>query len=183
MDEDENIFLAGHYGGTVDFDPGVDVYNLSTGDVPGTPHCFVAKYTSSGDFIWAKPIVGDYNGELFDLEFYDEGLILTGYFNGKADFDFSPTIFELETVENSDIFVLNIDYDGEFNWVKAIKTGHHFCTSLIETDNLNNIYITGVFNDSADLDPSGATFIVNTTADWTRAIIFRRIYNEMECHR
>jgi hypothetical protein len=163
VDEDENIVLAGYYGGTADFDPGVDIYNLSTGAVLGNPHCFVAKYTSSGDFIWAKPIIGDYHGKILDLALHDEGLLVTGRLSGIADFDFSPTIFEMDSGENSDIFVLKINYDGEFNWVKAIKTGNYFCGSLIETDSLNNIYITGIFNDSADLDPSGATFIVNTT--------------------
>ena len=46
-----NIFVAGHFFGTADFDPGPETNNLIS---LGSADIFILKLNSSGNFIWAK---------------------------------------------------------------------------------------------------------------------------------
>src|SRR5206468_6390959 len=46
-----NLYLAGYFQATVDFDPGPGVSNLTT---TGIWDVFVAKYTSTGALVWAR---------------------------------------------------------------------------------------------------------------------------------
>ncbi len=49
-DQQGNVFSTGSFSGTVDFDPGVGVYNVTA---VGTSDCIVIKLNSKGNFIWA----------------------------------------------------------------------------------------------------------------------------------
>ena len=49
------VYITGAFGGTVDFDPGPSTFHLSAS---GSADIFVAKYTSSGNFVWAKKMGG-----------------------------------------------------------------------------------------------------------------------------
>src|SRR5574338_558292 len=60
VDAFDNIYITGSYSGTVDFDPGARVYNLTSVD---SLDLFFAKYDASGNLIWAKSIGGMHNEE------------------------------------------------------------------------------------------------------------------------
>jgi hypothetical protein len=49
-----NLYLAGSFNGTVDFDPGPGIFNLTS---TGNADAFLAKYNSSGGLLWAGQIV------------------------------------------------------------------------------------------------------------------------------
>src|SRR5688500_8844248 len=50
-----NVFVAGQFSGTVDFDPGAGATNLTA---LGPTDAFVAKYSSSGALTWARRLGG-----------------------------------------------------------------------------------------------------------------------------
>ena len=51
IDNSSYVYTIGHFEGTVDFDPGTGIFNLtSVGEKDG----FIFKLDSTGDFIWAK---------------------------------------------------------------------------------------------------------------------------------
>ena len=50
-----DLVLTGVYQGTVDFDPGVDVFDLTS---QGDFDRFIVKLTDSGNFVWAKTMGG-----------------------------------------------------------------------------------------------------------------------------
>src|SRR4051812_42350353 len=50
-----NIYSTGHFEGTVDFDPGSGVYNMTA---IGTYDLFVLKLDNNGNFIWARQMGG-----------------------------------------------------------------------------------------------------------------------------
>ena len=57
LDNNLNIFIIGSFMDTVDFDPGPSNYYLTSA---GTAHdTFITKLDSTGNFIWAKSIVGN----------------------------------------------------------------------------------------------------------------------------
>src|SRR5262249_14187951 len=89
-----NAYVAGSFVGTVDFDRGPDVFNL-TG--PGQD-VFVAKYTAAGALAWARQFGGTSldQGEGIAVDSAGD-VYTTGSFSGTADFDPGPGIFPLTT--------------------------------------------------------------------------------------
>jgi hypothetical protein len=57
LDPSGFICIAGEFGGTIDFDPGAGIYNLSV-ILPNRFDAFVLKLDTSGNFIWAKQMGG-----------------------------------------------------------------------------------------------------------------------------
>jgi hypothetical protein len=48
-----NVCAAGYFEGTIDFDPGIGVLNLTSS---GSRDVFIMKLASDGSFLWAKQI-------------------------------------------------------------------------------------------------------------------------------
>lgn len=55
-DASGNIYVAGVFTGTVDFDPSSMVYSLTATDSTGNGDIFLAKYDASGNFVWVQQI-------------------------------------------------------------------------------------------------------------------------------
>lgn len=87
----------------------------------------------------------------------NKNIILSGYFAGTADFDPSPSIFNLTSQGGNDIFLAKYDSAGGFLW--AIDIGgqfEDFNYSDPVTDAAGNIYLCGQFGLTVDFDPSAA---------------------------
>jgi hypothetical protein len=54
------IYITGNFYATVDFDPGVGVFEMTTASWPPYfyPDMFILKLNTFGDFMWAKSIGG-----------------------------------------------------------------------------------------------------------------------------
>jgi hypothetical protein len=121
---------------------------------------FVSKFTSAGNFVWAKSI-GD-SGSVYsnDIVLDTAGNIyIAGTFKGRADFDPGPAVY---TVSNMsiywDIFILKLDHTGDFIWAKRINNA--FAGSLA-IDNAGNVYTTGSYSGPSDFDPGPAVYNLN----------------------
>jgi len=104
VDAAGNIYLTGRFSGTVDFDPGAGVYNLTT----ATQAAFVVKLTSAGNFDWAvmaDPVPGAPGDDIAvdsDGNVYSTGLISTGgNVSITADFDPGPGTYNITITRNS----------------------------------------------------------------------------------
>src|SRR3989344_5911709 len=51
-----NVYTTGYFAGTVDFDPGPGIFNLTTTNFSGFPDIFISKLDEFGNFLWAKNI-------------------------------------------------------------------------------------------------------------------------------
>src|SRR5690554_6799470 len=58
VDDSGNVYLTGNFQGTADFNPGSEVYNLTSN---GVKDIFVCKLDSEGNFLWAKQMGGATN--------------------------------------------------------------------------------------------------------------------------
>jgi hypothetical protein len=160
-DNQGNVYASGMFQGTIDFDPGAGVTNLSSG---GGRNMFIQKLNPAGDLLWAKvfPSGSSFNVTSITTD-YQDNVIIAGYFNGHTSF---PTIDSVSTISNqsaqSDAFIVKMNAAGQFLWARSFGSPNDIGMegdqiTGIKTDNSGNIYSTGYYYGTADFDPGPAT--------------------------
>lgn len=155
-----NVYTVGRCGGTSDFDPSGGVFNL-TGF--GGEDIFVLKVDAQGNFLWAK----NFGGSGKDLPTAialtpARELVVVGQFEGTADFDPSAATANLTSAGGDDGFVFKLSEAGNLAWAKSFASTGNVIAKDVSTDAAGNIYITGDFYQTLDLDPGSGT--VNVTS-------------------
>jgi hypothetical protein len=155
-----NSYTAGSFQGTVDFDPGTGIYNL-TSAVTGI---FILKLDPSGNFIWVKQMGGTGYAEPYCIALDRNGNIYTtGYFSDTIDFDPGTAFFNLNPTNSwGDAFISKLDPNGNFLWAEAISGNIEDIGFALTTDDSMYVYATGYFQGTADLNPGQA--VSNYTA-------------------
>jgi hypothetical protein len=168
-DQDNNVYTVGLFIGTVDFDPGAGVFNLTS---VGEKDAFICKLDAAGNFLWAKhygdsSAIDQKSSLAIDLS---GNLYITNSFLGTADFDPGPGSFPL-TCPGSDraVFIQKLDADGNFIWAKqigapfvpAFPTPVH--ANAIAVDAGGDLYLTGYFDGTPDFDPDAASTYTMTS--------------------
>lgn len=148
-------YVTGIFEGTVDFDPGVDTLNLTSGS-PTSRDVFIQKFDIAGNLIWAKSFGGTHIDESTDICTDSAGNIyITGYYYQTSDFDPGPNVFNMTANGSVDAFVVKLDANGDFLLAFSIGgTGGGWAEkgTGIRVDAQNNMYITGNFSGTIDLD-------------------------------
>ncbi len=155
-DASGNIYTTGSFSGTVDFDPGVGTFNLTSA---GSRDIFISKLDATGNFVWAKQMGGTAWDHGYSITTDVSGNIYTtGRFIGTADFDPGTGTFNLTSVGTIDMFISKLNSAGDFVW--AIQLGGPINDSgfSITTDNMDDIYISGFFEGTVDFNPGPGTF-------------------------
>ncbi|MCB0465464.1 MAG: SBBP repeat-containing protein, partial [Aequorivita sp.] len=150
-DIDSNIYSTGRFWETVDFNPSVDVYNLTS---EGESDIYISKLDRNGNFIWAKKIGSiswDVSTHMAIDNFGD--VYVTGYFRGAPDFDPGTGVYNLTSVGIEDSFVLKLDSDGNFIWAKSIGGFQNDEAYGLTTDSDGNSYTIGYFTGAVDFNP------------------------------
>lgn len=97
-DASGNVYVAGAFPNTADFDPGAGTVNLvSAGGYDG----YYARFDVNGNLGWVKQIAGVGSEDVFDIAVNGTALFITGTFNG-ANSNFNPTVL---TSNGSDGFL------------------------------------------------------------------------------
>jgi len=103
VDAAGNVFAAGDFGGTADFDPGPGTYNLTSAQPSDG---FILKLDNGGNFVWAAQLGGANDSEAFGVTLDAIGNVYTvGYFTGTADFDPGPGTYNLTSAGPADAFI------------------------------------------------------------------------------
>jgi len=150
-DSDGNIYAAGYFGGTVDFEPGRGTTMLASA---GESDAFLLKLDTNGNLLWVIPF-GDTGTDLgFDLALNDSGdVIVSGAFSNTVDFDPGIGEFLLTSSFGIDVFVVSVDSEGEFNWAITFGGGSFDRPYGIDVDGNGNVLLSGTFINTVDLDP------------------------------
>lgn len=151
IDKSNNVFLAGNFNETADFDPGVGIHNLST----LSPYIgsFIAKFDKDGNYIWAKSIETSYiNSMILDT---NSNIFTVGSFQGTTDFDPSSGIHNETSLGFYDGYICRFDSSGTLIFVKVINGYNDETVESIALDKFSNIFTSGSYRDSVDIDPSG----------------------------
>lgn len=157
IDAAGNVIAVGSFSGTVDFDPGAGVYNLTA--TAGGDDIFIMKLTSAGNFVWARRL-GTTTDEVAADVICDasSNIYVVGSFNGTVDFDPGAGVTNLTSAGSSDVCMFKLNSLGNFVWARNMGGTGSDWASAIDIDNLNaNVYITGTFIGTADFNPSATT--------------------------
>lgn len=115
-----NIYVTGIFKGTVDFDPGPPVVNLTS---TGSSHdIFISRFDNNGNFSWVRQFAGP-DGETPYAMTTDvaDNIYLTGLFTSTCDFDPGPAVYNLTSLNfSTDVFISKLDLDGNFIFAKQI---------------------------------------------------------------
>jgi hypothetical protein len=161
LDDSLNIFLAGQFMGTSDFDPGIGVANLTAGGMDG----FFAKYDSSGNFTWVKQIGGTLDDWTSFIQIdSSRNIYVSGAFQtSSCDFDPGSGTNFLTNNGSFDGYIAKYSPAGNFIWAKGIGGIGYDYNSALLLDAGSNILTTGfMFYNTVDFDPGpGSTNITS----------------------
>lgn len=165
VDGDDNLYITGYFQGAgslaFDADPGPGVFLLEQPAPFLTRDCFIIKLDSNGDFVWAKQVsnpAGVANEDSKSIEVDVAGNVYIGGSFNYADFDPDPVneyiLFSTNGGASTDGFLLKLDTDGIFVWVKTFASTGLVQLSDMEFDTNEDILIAGRFRNTVDLDPN-----------------------------
>jgi hypothetical protein len=164
VDDAGNVYTTGHFLGTIDFDPGPGVFNLSAG---GTKDVFISKLDNSGNFIWAKRFEANSQAIVMSIAVDAAGNSYTaGYFRDLVDFDPGVgTSYLSSSPALNDVFVCKLDASGNLVWVRNMGGNDDCIAQGITIDAVGNVYTTGYFEGTMDFDPGSGTVILTTAGN------------------
>lgn len=143
-DAQGNIYSTGLFLGTVDFDPGSGTYGLTSA---GGNDIYVQKLDVDGNLVWAKRIGGSGSDIGRSIATDASGNVyVSGQFSQTVDFGSGNST----SSGGNDIFILKLDANGNFQWVRTMGASGNDDAKSIATDPSGNVYVTGQFSNTVD---------------------------------
>lgn len=151
LDNNGNIYLTGYFANTLNFG-GSSISSY------GNLDAFVAKFDSSGNFVWARKAGGTNEDTAHDIDMDTQGNIyITGFFIDSANFQAT----NISSAGDADIFVAKYNNNGALIWVQRMGNIGIDKGMDLAVDSAKNIYVTGTFQENvkfgnADLISTGS---------------------------
>jgi len=137
VDASGNVYTTGNFKGTVDFDPGVGTFNLTSA---GLEDIFISKLNPSGNFEYAGKLGGAQSDFGYGIAADDGDIHTSGLFSASGDFDPGVANYSLTSQGNDDILVHKMRQ----------------CTALSSSVTIQDVTTcNGYSNGSATITPSG----------------------------
>lgn len=171
IDATGNYYLTGYFNGagglSMDADPGPGVHLLSVVSGTANRDIFIIKLDPNGDFLWAKQMSSPSGGghdDVMAIELDSAGNIYLAGSYVFIDFDPGEGSQIYTATGNSDGFVVKLDPNGNFSWVKTFEGTSSKKVQDMKIDSEDNIYVAGRFQGTIDLNPDATVTDLRTTA-------------------
>jgi type IX secretion system substrate protein/beta-propeller repeat-containing protein len=139
VDANDNCYITGRFGNNCQIGS-----TLLTGH-PSYMDAFISKLDNAGNVIWAKEGGGANQDWSYDIALDHLGnSFITGYFNSTANFGGNM----ISSIGFNDVFIAKYDLNGSVSWIRNFGSSHNDVGRKICTDNANNVYVAGIFQDS-----------------------------------
>jgi len=167
LDATGNVFVAGAFQGTVDFDPGSGVQSRTSLDVFNTPspnNAFVLKLDGAGNFVWVSTFRGDANISACIAVGPTGNVHVAGLFNLDMDVETDAgnvIITALGSYFNAYLVTLNAN--GNHLWHVALDSPVGESIADLETDSYGSVYTCGNFIGAVNFNPNGGGSATATT--------------------
>ena len=127
---------------------------------------FSQIYNWSGSF-------GSYSaesGNAIDIDASGNTFVV-GKYRNTVDFDPGNGAFLMTSEGESDIFILKLDANGQFLWVKGIGGSSFDYANDIKVDANGDLFITGVFKNTVDFDPGSSTHNLTSNGQYDAFVL------------
>jgi len=171
-----NLYCTGNGNYGMDLDPSSNQVLLSDMD---NKECFVLKLNSLGNFIWAKAFVPSSafgsNGFSIRVDKSNNIYSIGGYYL-ETDINPDPNAEQILPIGGkSNFYIQKLDAGGNFIWGKGIQSDLINASlpsnyKIFVTENLN-IYTSGSFHETIDLDPDNTVFIIENDSNYFHSFI------------
>lgn len=159
-DNNGNVFSAGIFDNTLDFDSGIGTYYMS--GLGGSFDVYLTRFSQYGGFIWAKSFGGTsyetVNSIVLDAS---SNIYICGTFTGTTDFDPGAAVFNLYS-PNVASYVAKFDNSGNFIWARQFSGNNLVVANELCIDAIGNLLFVGRFNGTADFDPGPSTYTLTS---------------------
>jgi hypothetical protein len=155
VDGDKNVYTTGIFQSTADFDPDAGTANLTSA---GSNDVFISKLNTNGDYVWAKRIgtTSEEEARGIAVDGY-KAVYITGTFTGTVDFDPGTGVANLTSNGGADFYTVKLDSLGNYIWANATGADASEESTSIALDGNNNLYTTGRFTNTVNMNPTGGT--------------------------
>lgn len=152
-DNSGNVYVTGFFKSTATFDS----YTFTSA---GVEDIFLAKYSPNGELLWAKQFGGQSNDYGHEVAVDAAGnCYLAGSYRGQVVF--GSFTLQSTTFQDTEALLLKVDPDGNVIWAKkGGGAGWDEARGVAVAG--NQIYVTGLFSETATFDTSTLTTIGNT---------------------
>ena len=164
IDCNNNIFVAGDFQNTVDFNADIAVDDHTS--LGGWDAC-ITKINSDGSYGWTKTFGSNYNDSAIGIATGQQSnVFIGGSFEGvNVDFDPGAGTDYKSSAGSNDIFLMKLNNDGSYVWTKTFGGTVKDCGYKLAIDAMGNIFLTGFFQDTADFDPGAGTDYKTSAGD------------------
>jgi len=167
-DSNDNVWLTGEFRNTIDIDGDGNDDLTSNGDRDS----YVAKFDSNANFQFAQNIGGSSSDEGWGIATDSNGNAwATGYFNGSIDID-SDGNDDLISNGSNDSYVAKFDSNGNLLFAQNIGSSGSDRGYGIATDKNGNVWATGYFNGSIDIDSDGNDDLISNGSNDSYVVNF-----------
>jgi len=120
---------------------------------------FMAKFDTSGSFVWAKQVGGFAGIEEARSVCQDQlgNVYVTGFFTGQADMDPSNVSLLIPSIGGQDVWIMKLDQNGQLVWVKTLGGILADQANEIVLDGYGHVLVGGSFRATVDMNPGTGT--------------------------
>ena len=165
LDALDNIFLAGTFSGSVDFDTGIGVDSRSSN---GYDDIFISKYDTAGSYVWVRilqSVEGDDDVGALESD-AGNNIYVTGAFYSETDFDPLAGIDARTPVGSGDVFLTQINIDGSYGWTVTFGGDGSDNAHSIAVGPDGDVYTLGTFSVSVDFSGGDGVGSKTSNGDW-----------------
>ncbi|MBP8085986.1 MAG: T9SS type A sorting domain-containing protein [Saprospiraceae bacterium] len=155
VDGSNNIYTAGSFTGSQDFDPSVAGEFLLTAN--GT-NFFISKLDDSGNFVWARLMGEGGYAEVNSIAVENSGdVFTTGLLGAPSDFDPDSTdSYVISGYDDAEVFISKLDASGNFIYAESVggpDISGYDAGNCIAVDNAGNAIVAGQWNYLFEVGP------------------------------
>ena len=147
FDSSGNVFLAGQFTGTVDFDA---TGAIDSRTAQGSSwDAFATKFSASGDYLWTRQISGAADESIENLAANAAGYVfLAGKFAGQIDADPGTGVVTLTSAGGTDAMLVQLSASGDYRSARRYGGTSGDSAKDVFIDAAGSTLLVGQFNES-----------------------------------
>ena len=165
IDHAGNVYLAGPFQNTVDFNPDPLITDTHSSHAGGMNNIFLSKFNPAGKLQWVRtwgPSDGGAEGYGLAIDASDHVYVVGDFSGTKTNFNpLGEPAYNYTNHGLFDAYLSKFDSNGNFLWAKAWGGEGYDDGPGVGVDSLGNVYVAGMYaSKNIDFDPAGGGVIL-----------------------